>query len=367
MDTPPTQAAMDSLPAGSPALGYNPGLDGLRGVSVLAVMAYHSGFIRGGYLGVDVFFTLSGFLITMLLMEERAVTGAISFRKFYIRRALRLLPALAAWLLLCSLFTLLFAEANKAPYLWRAVLAVMFYVANWMIIAGQPLYVFNAAWSLSIEEHFYFLWPITLVGLLRLTKSRVVILALLLLVMGATPVWRAFLDASLASGNRIYLGSDTRLDSILIGCILGLLAAWRMLPHGPRAPTTMARVAAGAGLLGLLVIFATARYPPAFIYVASTLTALASALIIGGLLSGAREARWVLTRPGLVQTGRISYGLYLWHFPIFYLFGVLSLTGAAPEPLRAAAAWAATFAVSAVSFVILERPILRWKTRFKVV
>src|SRR5262245_51790762 len=159
-------SGMNAVPPG--AFGYHPALDGLRGVAILAVMIYHSGLGRGGYLGVDVFFALSGFLITTLLCDEYAATGTIAFRKFYARRALRLLPALvvfvAVWLAVLY--------ATLEPRFWAFVtgfgLAVLFYVANWVGIWVLPLGVFGHTWSLAIEEQFYVLWPLVILAVVRL-------------------------------------------------------------------------------------------------------------------------------------------------------------------------------------------------------
>src|SRR5687767_8090708 len=144
---------MNAVPTG--AFGYHSGLDGLRGVAILAVMTYHSGLGRGGYLGVDVFFALSGFLITTLLLEEHAATGTIAFGRFYARRALRLLPALLVFLAvwLAVLYATLDAKFWVSVTLFA--LSVLFYVANWVGIWVLPLGVYGHAWSLSIEEQFY--------------------------------------------------------------------------------------------------------------------------------------------------------------------------------------------------------------------
>jgi len=162
------------------SLGYRPSLDGLRGVSILAVMSYHLGLIRGGFLGVDIFFVLSGFLITTLLTDEWIRSGSISFRKFYMRRALRLLPALVVLAITCDFATVIFARLYWPPEAFVPVvfgmayasLVALFYVTNWVMISGQTLWILGHTWSLSIEEQFYLLWPLILIALPRRNGKR---------------------------------------------------------------------------------------------------------------------------------------------------------------------------------------------------
>ena len=171
-------------------LGYRPALDGLRGVAVLAVMVYHSGLIRGGFLGVDVFFTLSGFLITTLLLEEYARTGTLAIGRFYIRRALRLLPALVAFLIFWGGVILTRIPSEYWSVLGGYLLGVLGYVANWLYIYWRPLGVFSHTWSLAIEEQFYLVWPVLLFLLLRWVRRAPWIVAGLLAAAAGSLAWR---------------------------------------------------------------------------------------------------------------------------------------------------------------------------------
>ena len=207
-------------------LGHRPALDGLRAIAVLVVMAHHGyvlGF-RGGSIGVDIFFVLSGFLITSLLLEEWDRTEGISFGKFYLRRVLRLLPALLLLLFFVEVYAL---GVLRGPRLWemqKAILAVLFYASNWFSIARPDgLGPLSHAWSLSIEEQFYLLWPPLLFLLLRSRLRMSLIAAVIVLLAGAAAVHRAFVWTGPESLWRIYNGLDTRIDELLAGC--GLAAA----------------------------------------------------------------------------------------------------------------------------------------------
>ena len=347
------------------SLGYRPSLDGLRGISILAVMGYHSGLISGGYLGVDVFFVLSGFLITTLLVEEQQRRGAISFRRFYMRRALRLLPALFATVAVCASGELAFASPEASRHTWGAVAAVVFYAANWAMIAGQPLFVLGHTWSLAIEEQFYLVWPPSLAVLTRVVGRRGWILAIVAAGGLLVPAYRFLLMSQRASQLHLYVGLDTRADSLLIGCTVGLLIGWKMLPTSPTA-----RVVSGIGAvvasLALTYLFVEATWPRDYLFHAtSTLASLATAFLIVKLLIAPSRIDRLLGGSPIVGLGRISYGLYLWHYPVFYVFGALSVPGVLPSPTHIPEAWLATLVIASASFFFLEQPLLRLKRHFR--
>jgi len=342
-------------------LGYRPALDGLRAVAVLAVMLHHSGLLPGGWLGVDVFFALSGFLITTLLLEEYERTGEVSLRRFYLRRALRLLPALLGVLVVFGAVIITKSEAGEVTSVVLRLMAVLFYVANWAMMYGFGLYPLAHMWSLAVEEQFYAVWPLAMLVLLRKVRNTTTVGLVVCAGMVGSTAWRALLGHRHVALSWLYQGLDTRADSILMGCVLALVTSWRLMPDS--APVAMGRRWAGAaGAIGLCLLFAGARYPRDFEeHFASTLTALAATLVICQLLSpGSRLARFFETRP-LVGIGRISYGLYLWHFPVFFALGVLP--GAGFDPVSLGFAWLITFAVCIVSFKFLELPALSLKSR----
>ena len=295
-----------ALPA---SMGYRPALDGLRGVAVLLVIASHAGlpgFGFAGQVGVTMFFVLSGFLITALLLEEHEREGRISLPAFYWRRALRLLPALII-VIVC---------VGIVSRDWAAPLWTMSYVGNWARVVGADLGPLNHTWSLAIEEQFYILWPVALIALQPGVRT-------LLVAAGLS----AFLRIAIGDEARVFLGTDTRADALLIGCALAM-SPWRRV-QGWTAVGAMG----GLVVLGLI---------PSYTWL--TLAAPLTAVLI---LYGLHGSRLLSLRP-LRWTGRVSYGLYLWHFPLLL---VLPWWLAIP----------ATFAVATASFYGVEHWFLQLK------
>ncbi len=214
-----------------PALGYRPGLDGLRAFAVVAVILYHGdvSWARGGFLGVDVFFVLSGFLITSLLLTEHGATGRVDLGRFWSRRARRLLPALFGVLLGVALYAATWGHPTELGRIRGDGIASLLYVSNWRFVLDGSSYfsLFQApsplahTWSLAIEEQWYLLWPLVLLGLLRVLKVR---LNLVALTCGALAAGSAVLMAALfhsgADPSRAYYGTDTRAQALLIGAAL---------------------------------------------------------------------------------------------------------------------------------------------------
>jgi peptidoglycan/LPS O-acetylase OafA/YrhL len=342
-------------------LGYRPSLDGLRGVAVLVVMAHHAYIpcFRGGAVGVDIFFVLSGFLISSLLLEEWRATQHISLRAFYIRRGLRLLPALFAFLLCIQAYTLLFMRGPDFWQMEKASLAVLSYAGNWVRAFGLlDMRVLSHTWSLSIEEQFYLLWPLLLLVMLRSRRSSGWIFGALLLAIAILAVRRGLMVGAVPE-SRIYNGSDTRFDELLTGCALAVAL---------EAGFLRSRLVSGLGYLLLpaiaLVLGLIARpttWPrmgrvgwPA-VEISVMLVMLYLVTHSGTTLHRLLEARW------LVWVGRISYGLYLWHVPLIDKAGGWRLLG----PVKTAVGIALTFAVAAVSFRVIERPFLRRKAKLQ--
>jgi peptidoglycan/LPS O-acetylase OafA/YrhL len=368
----PEAPGQPSPPTAPFTLGYRPPLDGLRGVSILAVMSYHIGLIRGGFLGVDIFFVLSGFLITTLLMDEWARTGRISLGQFYARRALRLLPALVALVIACDVAVMIIARLYWPEVFGPVVLgmvyasvAALLYMANWVVVSVQTLWILGHTWSLSIEEQFYLIWPLCLLALLRWVRRRGFILALLLLGISASLILKVALVRAQSSVLRIFFGLDTRFDELLIGCVVGVFASWGLLAGSRRSRGRLGAAAgAGAALLAFMLWRAVWRDQ---VMLGGGLTAAAAAagVLIADII--ARPSGWLasaLGRQPLVGIGRISYGLYLWHFPIVYGCGALAVDGTPPDFPRASLAVGLTFLVAAASFRWIEQPMLKIKRRF---
>ena len=357
---PQTRASEDQK-----VFGYEPSLDGVRAIAVLLVMAGHLNLVYAGGLGVDIFFVLSGYLITAILVSEFSVSGRISLKKFYARRALRILPAVILLLVVLNVFFTITQPGEQASTLRWDSLGALFYIANWLRAFGRDLGILGHLWSLSIEEQFYFFWPITLAFLLsrKLSVNRVLIVIGFAVVL--VNLDRIYLYHGIESFNRIYNGLDTRADALLVGCALGL-SSYGIFSR---------RVFAVLGLLGAaLVGYVLFRaYPvPASIQVpfgltiGGTLFALGVAFALGAILSN-RESIFakVLRLPPLVWIGRLSYGLYLWHFPVFtFVAGWFP----ALEPVRLAALEIiCTFVCATLSYYLVERPCLNAKKRFSVI
>jgi peptidoglycan/LPS O-acetylase OafA/YrhL len=358
---------MQSTP-GSPLLSHIAALDGLRGLAILSVMFFHATLSRasaprpsGGFLGVDVFFVLSGFLITALLLKEWDQKGSIALRSFYARRALRLLPALFVLMAVILLVPGVFYSSQR-PW-WDAMIAAA-YATNWVRAFGGDVEFFGHTWSLTIEEQFYVIWPLLLVGLLRLGVRRRVILLVVLVAIAVPTVLRVDLWEGPVSVKRLYYGLDTRFDSLLLGCLVAFLASWNVIPRSERA-LKMIRLAAAVAAVVLVVLIANATEESQLTYFGLGVIACASVavLLVHLIYCPSRLSDLILANRPMVWVGRISYGLYLWHDPIFFgmlnptRMGKVGVTGVGLMAVR----FVAAFVAATVSFYLLERPLLRIK------
>jgi peptidoglycan/LPS O-acetylase OafA/YrhL len=363
-----TLSLTSSLKAGGPSrvgamsFRYRPALDGLRALAVLAVLAFHFPvpYMDGGFLGVDLFFVLSGFLITTLLYVEWEETGAIRLGAFYGRRALRLFPALAVCLLVGLLAVHLVGDADLEERSQTGALSAALYTANWVRVTrgSDALGVFNHTWSLSMEEQFYIVWPVTLWILLRSGRTSRQIAGILTLALALSIAWRFMLWHEGASFARLYNGSDTHADPLLLGC---LLAIWRR-KHSACPTTQIVAVAAGALCAAVLLARADASYM--FLGVL-TLLAVACAVLIAAVdqVGSAGRLVWLLSLPPLVIIGRLSYSLYLWHYPVDYLMRRTVLSKEWQLPLDIAL----SFLLAFLSYTYVERPFLRLKRHLQPV
>jgi peptidoglycan/LPS O-acetylase OafA/YrhL len=355
-----------------------PALDGIRAVAVGLVLAEHGGIpgVPGGFLGVDVFFVLSGFLITSLLLDEHRNTGRIGVAGFWIRRARRLLPALIVMVLAVVAARELFSPESTATLRDDAV-ASFFWVSNWAFVAqrtdyfaqGTPPSPLQHTWSLGVEEQYYILWPLLLIAIAALFWARlrlaVFVLATAGVVASAVAAIVLTTDASL---NRIYFGADTRAQALLVGAAAAALLVrdWSVLNDGGTLIRTrwghvVARI---LPFIGLAVLAAAAHYATGEIRDFRSglliVVALAAVLVVApvALDQGGPVARVLALRP-LVWLGAISYGVYLWHWPIFLALNG-ERTGWSGWPLFAIRC-AATVAVATTSWWLLEQPIRRWR------
>ena len=344
-------------------------LDGLRGLAVAAVLLYHSqfGWMKGGFLGVSAFFTLSGFLITSLLVTQQREPSGIRLRTFWARRARRLLPAALITIAGVLLFGATIAGPDQLRSLRGDVLATLGYVANWRFyVTGQSYANLFASpspvlhfWSLAIEEQFYVVFPLLVAFVAWISRGRRAVLgAVLGAGIIASLVASRALYASVGS-SRVYYGTDTRAAELLVGALLAVILAGRVATDRPVPPLARTvATAGGIGALGLMVWWWSTvdqtepwLYRGGFVLHACCAAAVIAAVRVRGPLQ--RALSW---RP-LVGLGRISYGVYLFHWPIF-LWLSADRTGLAAAPLLALRL-AVTFTLAIASFVFVEQPILR--------
>ena len=353
-------------------------MDGIRAVAVGLVLAEHGGIpgVSGGFLGVDVFFVLSGFLITSLLLDEHRNRGRIALAGFWIRRARRLLPALIVMVLAVVAARTLFPPEATASLRDDAV-AAFFWVANWAFVAqrtdyfsqGTPPSPLQHTWSLGVEEQYYLFWPLLVIAVVAVIGARARWAVFALATAGGVgSAAAAIVLASDAGVNRVYFGTDTRVQALLVGAAAAALLVrdWSVLTAGGTLIRTRWRrwVAGGLSVLGLAMLAALAHYATGsareFRAGLLIVVALAAVLVVApvALDQGGPVARAMAWRP-LVWLGAISYGVYLWHWPIFLALNG-ERTGWSGWRLFAVRC-AATVAVAAASWWLLEQPIRRWR------
>jgi peptidoglycan/LPS O-acetylase OafA/YrhL len=340
---------------------YLPVVDGLRALSILAVLLYHDdSLLQGGFLGVDVFFVLSGFLITSLLFDEWRRHERIDLRAFYLRRALRLFPALFLLLAVSAAFALAFPSASQSPHLLDGVKYSLLYVSNWAS-SGDPMRFgpLGHTWSLSVEEQFYAIWPVLLIGLLALTRGKRSLAVGIALLAVASAAWRALLFTWGSTPWRLYTGTDSRADSLFVGAAVAIAMVGGYLPRVRRPALARAVALLAAGVLTALM-FTTRLEWPVYYQGGFLLVSVAVGVLLVVLLS---DPNWALARllsaRPIVWVGRLSYSLYLWHYPIFGFVKAdrLGLGVRTVEVLRLVLA----FGAAVGSYYLVERPLLRWK------
>jgi peptidoglycan/LPS O-acetylase OafA/YrhL len=350
-------------------LRYLPGLDGLRALAVLAVLLYHAemaGWWVGGFMGVEVFFVISGYLITSILLTERTATHHNDLKTFYVRRARRLLPALLAVLAATTVVAVIFLPEEVAT-LRGDVVSALTYVTNWFFIFGDKSYFEFAGrpslvqhlWSLAVEEQFYLIWPLLFVGGMKLLGRTKLFVAVLVGAVASTLLMAALYQPGV-DASRVYYGTDTRAGGLLFGAALAFF--WgpnRLRAQVGRFAPVLLDVIGAIALAGLVwMLWSTDQYRDAdslyrggFARVALvTVVVIAVAVHPAAHLSkvlGCRPLRWI---------GLRSYGLYLWHWPVYQLTrpGLdIALTGVPLLAFRLAI----TFGLAELSYRFVEVPI----------
>jgi peptidoglycan/LPS O-acetylase OafA/YrhL len=346
-----------------------PALDGLRGVAVAGVVAFHLGHLRGGYLGVDAFFVLSGYLITSLLVIEWRSTGTIDLRGFWVRRFRRLLPALVVLLLAVAAYALLAAPATSLGRLRSEGLAALAYVANWHAIVQGTSYwdQFTAPspmthlWSLGIEEQFYVVWPLLVVAVVVWWKRSLVTLLVGTVVLALCSAALMPLLYDGGDTSRVYFGTDTRAAAVLLGAALAMaVQQWGQVGHRLR---WLLEAAAGFAAAGLVWAWFTVPGTAAGLYRGGFLLCGVAVTVVIAAITHDRPGpiAWALSARPLQWLGRVSYGLYLWHWPMIVWLSPArtGLDGGALVMARIGAGLALTVA----SYVLIEQPIRHGRLR----
>ena len=366
MKAPAAGSSGETSPDWSPRLPYRPGLDGVRALAVTGVVLYHAGvsWVPGGFLGVDVFFVLSGYLITSMLLVERAGSGRIDLGRFWRGRARRLLPALALVVLFALIATSTIARDDLARTRGDALASVVF-MTNWHEIISSHSY-FNAfgrpsllahLWSLAVEEQFYLIWPLLLVGGLRWLGRRRMFVLTGLGALALTGLMWALYNPNL-DPSRVYYGTDTRSSTLLVGALLAF--AWPATRLRAIASARARGVLDGIGvaaLVGILAVFwRVSDFQPWLYRGGFLLVALCAGLLVAVAVHPAARLGAILGWSPLRWIGVRSYGIYLWHWPI------MELTRPRVDvpwhgPLLITAQIGATVAIAAASYRYVEHPV----------
>ncbi len=347
-------------------LPYMPGLDGLRAIAVLAVFVYHfhngGGWLPGGFLGVDVFFVISGYLITSLLLSEFRKEGRIDLVAFWLRRARRLLPAVGV-LIAVVMVAGAFFDLGQISNLRGQALASMAYVTNWDLILSHQSYfeqfarpsLFRHLWSLAVEEQFYLLWPIAFAFFMTRFGHRRVVIGVIAGAIASSLLMAILFDP--VNPNRVFYGTDTRATPLLIGVALAFF--WhpeRLKPKtGTLAPVALNAMGA-IGLSMVVITFMTVHdYDISLYHGGFLLLSIWTAMLIAALAHPAASIGRTLGNPGMRWLGLRSYSFYLWHWPVLELMrpGIdVPLHG----PVLFALQLGTTLALSDLSYRCVEQP-----------
>ncbi|EGL17481.1 MULTISPECIES: acyltransferase [unclassified Paenibacillus] len=357
---------------------YMPGLDGLRAISVLAVIAYHFNlkWAKGGLLGVEVFFVLSGYLITDQLLWELKTQRKISLWHFWIRRIRRLLPAMVSMLMVVAL-GLILIDPSRMQTLKGDFISSVFYVNNWYLIFHQVSYFesfgppspIGHLWSLSIEEQFYVIWPLLLFFLVRLLRRQGKLAVFILLGAAVSVIAMALLYVPGTDPSRVYYGTDTRAFAILIGAALAVVwPSWRLTDRISSGARSLLDLLGAVAMLILFIMmnqtneYDSSLYPVGFLFLS-----VVTAVIIAVLVHPASQLGAILAAKPLSWIGKRSYSLYIWHYPVIILSSPEANVGE-PGFVDILLQLTLIFMLSALSYRFVEEPIRRgrlWWTRSK--
>jgi peptidoglycan/LPS O-acetylase OafA/YrhL len=362
-----SSGAVVTAARGSGRIPYEPSLDGIRGLAVTAVVLYHGGisWASGGYLGVDAFFVLSGYLITSLLLAEWKSTQTIALKEFWARRARRLLPALFVFLVGMAIYNIFLAKPDVLDQLRADGIATLFYVMNWRLVASSQSYFdqffaspFRHMWSLAIEEQYYLVWPLVTLLIMRWKGSAAFFMKVCIGLAAGSALLMFVLYRPDEDPSRLYYGTDTRAQSLLVGSALAAAVA-----SGVRFGLARLRpfILGGAAVGSLWLLYLWMQLPPTdpFLYRGGflVLAVTVGLLIVACTQIGDNPLRRGLSFEPLRRLGIISYGVYLYHWPIFAWINA-DRTGWAPTSIRLLVLrLTVTLGLAVVSYVVLEKPV----------
>jgi len=339
-----------------------PGLDGLRALAVIGVLAFHDNRLQGGFLGVDLFFALSGFLITTLLIDELQRTNTVDLIGFWGRRLRRLLPAVMVLLVVVVVFFRLFADTGQWIIARKDVVWSQFYLANWhQVYSGSGYWdafaspsAFEHLWSLAIEEQFYLVWPIFVIVAWRIGRARG------LAVLAGIGIVASFITMlAIYNGGdptRVYMGTDTRSFSLLCGAFVSLPAIRKFITTGIQKFRTIASGFTSVLILVIGFMWITVDGQSQWLFRGGLFAhSIASASLAVLIASSSSKFSVVFSWRPLADIGRLSYALYLWHWPVFIFCTSerLNVDGLALTAIRLTI----TFALSTASYFLIEQPI----------
>ena len=348
-------------------------LDGLRAVAVLIVMFHHldllipdkKEFFKAGYLGVDVFFVLSGFLITSVLLKEHSKFENINLKNFFLRRTLRLIPAY--WFFLAVLYVfgnyLLVPDSAAFIYGYNNFFWAFFYLTNWhrIISDGTVTGNLNHTWSLSIEEQFYIFWSLVLFLAFREKKTRPQVFGIALGITVVLIFWQLFRAITKTEFDTIYYSTDLRMDAIMIGCVLSFLYYWKLIPQGFTDSMKFKMMSLASLITSIFILFNFAYGDMTLFYGFKSLFSINIAVIILWLITQKNHFIVKLLETRLLcWIGTISYPLYLWHY-LCYETGRKYFDSVS---LQIIFGLSISFIIASFSYYLIEKPFLRLKHKF---
>jgi peptidoglycan/LPS O-acetylase OafA/YrhL len=352
---------------------HMPALDGVRALAIIVVMIYHlewitpslHSYVKGGFLGVDIFFVLSGFLITSILLNEHEKTATISLKNFYLRRFLRLIPAFWFFLICLYLFGTHLLPQFQADLIFgrHDFIYALTYTMNWFS-ATNPGYDsnLNHAWSLSIEEQFYIIWSLVLFKAFAERQKRKTILLITIGFIVAVSVSRAVRALTGTADTRmLYYATDTRIDSLLIGCVTSMIFVWKMLPAGAVKKFGFKLLLTCSTFAGAFVLFSFSHDAVELYVVGLPTFNIAVAIGIFWLVSShGTTLHKFLENRFVGRIGNISYALYLWHY-LMYEFAKKEF---ATSESRIFVGLSLAIAMACISYYLIEKPFLKLKNKF---